>query len=237
MQNPIEKPNKPFSIFTNLMGAIVEKMADLNRPEQEVIGETGYMSNAQGHLIPTAKIPDIDLKRDQLVKSIVHDALALQLSMLEFKENSQAAINRFIDLAASEYNTKLGGKKGNMSLSSYDGQYTLKIAINDSLAFDERLQIAKGLIDECIHEWTARSGDEVKALIEHAFQTDKEGNINTARVLGLFKLKITHAKWITAMTALKDSIHIASSKSYIRLYERVGDEGKQQQISLDIASL
>jgi hypothetical protein len=228
---------QPRSLLSGLMDAIREKLGELNQPEQVAIGDTGYMTNAQGHLIPTSKVQELDLKRDQLVKDIVHNALSLQLSMADFKQQSQAKIDEFIHLAAKEYGATLGGKKGNMSLSSFDGRYTLKIAINDSLDFDERLQIAKSLIDECIHEWTANSGDEVRALIEHAFQTDKEGNINTARVLGLFKLKITHPKWLHAMTALKDSMHIASSKSYIRLYERVGAEGKQEQISLDIAAL
>jgi len=56
-------------------------------------------------------------------------------------------------------------------------------------------------------------------------------------VLGLLKLKIGDSKWKQAMEALKDSISVASSKSYMRLYERQGDENKYQQISLDVSSL
>ena len=50
-------------------------------------------------------------------------------------------------------------------------------------------------------------------------------------------LKISDQKWIKAMEALKDSISVASSKSYMRLYQRVGNEDKYEQISLDVASI
>jgi len=198
---------------------------------------TDYLENAQGYLVPLASIKPLDKLRDDLVKEIIVGALDMQAQMSQFKAAILGDIHAFISLAAEQYNTKLGGKKGNLSLVSFDGRYKVMIAISDTLAFDERLQIAKQLIDECIHEWTKTSDSNVKALIEHAFQTDKAGNINTSRVLGLFRLDINDERWKKAMEALKDSISIASSKSYIRLYKRVGDQGKYQQISMDMAGL
>jgi len=197
----------------------------------------GYMQNAQGHLVPVNSVKPLDLLRHDLVSDIISASHGLQDEMRVFKERILTDISAFIALAAEQYGTTLGGKKGNLSLSTFDGQYKLMLAVSDTLVFDERLQVAKVLIDECIHEWTKGSDDNVKALIEHAFQTDKAGNINTARVLGLFKLDIKDERWTQAMQALKDSITVASSKSYIRLYERVGDEGKYQQISMDMAGL
>jgi hypothetical protein len=111
------------------------------------------------------------------------------------------------------------------------------IAVSDSLEFDERLHVAKQLIDGCIHRWTENSDANVKALVEHAFQTDKQGNINTARVLGLLQLKIIDQDWEQAMKAIKDSIKVTSSKSYLRFYQRVGGENKYDQIALDMGAL
>lgn len=198
---------------------------------------SGYMQNAQGHLVPVETIDDLDLLRNDLVIETVSRAQELRQDLALFKEVVIDDINVFVDLAAEKYKTKFGGKKGNLSLTSYDGKYKLMIAISDTITFDERLLIAKQLIDECIHVWTENSSGNIKALIEHAFQTDKQGNINTGRVLGLMKLKIADDKWKQAMEALKDSISVASSKSYMRLYERTGSEGKYEQISLDVSSL
>lgn len=197
----------------------------------------GYMQNAQGHLVPLGNIREIDKLRNDLVSDIIASARGLQTEMQAFKSSLTAEITSFVDLAAQEYSVKMGGKKGNLSLVSYDGRYKVILAISDTQAFDERVQIAKKMIDECIHRWTIDSDDKVKALIEHAFQVDKAGNINTKRVLSLFDLQIDDAPWQEAMKCLNDSITIVSSKSYIRLYERVGENGKYAQISMDMSAL
>jgi len=197
----------------------------------------GYMENAQGHLVPVDAVNDLDILRNDLVIAAVSMAQELRQDLTQYKESVIDDITAFIELAAEKYDTTFGGKKGNLTLTSYDGRYRLQISISDTITFDERLQIAKQLIDECIHRWTENSSVNIKALIEHAFQTDKQGNINTGRVLGLMKLKIDDKQWTKAMEALKDSISVASSKSYMRLYQRIGNEDKYEQISLDVSSL
>jgi len=198
---------------------------------------TGYRPNAQGHLIPNESIKPLDLLRDDTVRRIVDNARDTQHQLLRFKTSAMDDINSFVDIAAEQYSTKLGGKRGNLTLTSFDGRYRINVQVSDLLRFDERLHIAKQLIDECIHEWTTDSNANIKALIEHAFQTDKEGNINKGRVFGLMRLKIDDAKWIKAMEALKDSIQIASSSEYMRVYERIGQTDQYKQIALDIAGI
>jgi hypothetical protein len=205
--------------------------------ESTEINDTQYKRNALGYLVPVEQIKEIDLLRDELVDKIIQDAREMQAALKAFKTRTLSEIESFIDLSASEYNTKLGGKKGNLSLTSYDGKFRVMIRNQDTQAFDERLQIAKQLIDELIHEWTQGSRSEIRALIEHAFQVDKEGNINKGRVLGLFKLKIDDPKWLEAMDAIRDSMQIAHSKDYLIIQERVGSEDKYQRIPLDIAGL
>lgn len=197
----------------------------------------GYMQNTQGHLVPIDNIDDIDMTRDELVREIVKAAKQLQVSMGHFKEQSMSDVSAFVDLAAEKYDVSLGGKKGNVSLLSFDGRYKIQLAVAERLHFDERIQAAKALVDECIHEWTSDSRSEIKALVEHAFQTDKEGKINTGRILGLMRLSIQDKKWRRAMEALKDSLQVVSTTTYIRIYERLGESDKFNQISLDIASL
>jgi hypothetical protein len=196
-----------------------------------------YRRNALGHLVPIEQIDELELIRDELVDKIIQNARHLQAAMRDYKDRTLSEIDAFIDLSAAEYQTQIGGAKGNVTLSSFDGKYRIQIKNQNNIAFDERLQVAKSLIDELIHEWTKDSRGEIKALIEHAFQVDKEGNINKGRVLGLFKLKIDDPKWLGAMNAIRDSIQVTHSKEYLGLYERVGNEDKYQRISLDMAGL
>lgn len=198
----------------------------------------GFRANAKGHLVPEAEIKDIDRLRDDTVQAIIHHARGVQTQLLAFKTQAFADIEAFMQLSAEKYAVKWGGEKGNVSLISYDGKYKVLLAVADRLAFGEQLHIAKQLIDECIHAWTDGSNSKIQALIEHAFQTDKQGKINTARVLSLMSLKMDgDAKWALAMEALKDSIQTTSSCKYIRLYERIGKTDQYRQISLDISNV
>lgn len=196
----------------------------------------GYLMNAKGHLIPETAVKEIDKIRDELVKKLVATAKELNKTMKSTKEQLFGEFESFVELSAQEYDTKVGGEKGNTSLISFDGKHKVQLAVSDNLVFDERLQVAKSLIDECLHEWTADSNDNIKAIINNAFQVDKEGKINTRRVLGLRSLQISDEKWLKAMNAISDATQVVSSKEYIRVYER-DDEGKYQQISLDFSNV
>lgn len=203
----------------------------------ETTNTGNFRRNAKGHLVPVEQIKDIDRLRDDLVQEVIAKVNSLQAEMRRVKEDIATEVEAFLELSAREYDTNYGGKKGNVTLSSFDGQYRIVRAVADHLAFDERLQVAKELIDQCIHEWTAGSSSEVQALVEHAFQTDSAGKISTARVLGLRSLNIKNEKWQQAMQAIMDSIQVTGSKSYLRFYERQGEDGAYRQISLDVAAL
>jgi hypothetical protein len=199
--------------------------------------QEGYLRDARGALIPVDTIKPIDLARDDLVHEIVAKARATAACLAEFKTGAFADIEAFIELSAEKYGAKLGGKKGNVSLVSFDGRYKVLRAVQETLAFDERLQAAKALIDECLIDWTQGARSEIRALIDNAFQVDKEGNISTGRILGLRRLDISDPKWKQAMEALSDSIQVQCSTSYIRVYERIGNTDKYRQIPLDVAGV
>ncbi|WP_146208560.1 DUF3164 family protein, partial [Haemophilus influenzae] len=68
-----------------------------------------------------------------------------------------------------------------------------------------------------------------------AFNVDKEGNLNTSRILGLRRVDIQDERWQNAMQAISESVQVVSSKAYVRLYERVGESDQYVPIALDVA--
>lgn len=196
----------------------------------------GYRADANGRLVPEAMIKPIDRTRDELVLELARQALAMHAALIEFKGRVFNDINAFVDLSAEQYGVKFGGKKGNLTLYTFDGRYKVQVAIAEHMVFDERLQAAKHLIDECIIDWSQNSRDEIKVLVQSAFDTDKEGKINTGRVLGLRRLDIKDEKWQKAMQAIGESLQVVGSKEYVRFYERVGED-RYQPISLDVAAV
>lgn len=196
-----------------------------------------FMEDAQGRQVPVSMIKKFDLKRHDLVCSIMQRAFAERERLGEFKQRVWEEIQSFVDESAKDSGAKkLGGKKGNITLTSFDGRYKLIVAVNDGILFNEKLQIAKQLIDECIGKWSKNARPELKVLVDDAFNVGKNGLVSTGKVLGLRRLNITDATWRRAMDAITESIQVVSSKTYMRFYERQDDES-YKQIPLDVASL
>lgn len=197
----------------------------------------GYWEDANGALIPVAKIKDIDKDRTKTVTELCRQAKAESERLVGFKTSAMQAVNDFIDRSLAEYDVQHGGKKGNVTLITFDGRFKIVRQMQESLVFDERLQAAKLLIDECVKTWAKGSSDNIKVLVNDAFQVDRQGKISTGRVLRLRTIKIDDEKWQRAMTAIGDSMQVAGTKPYIRFYERDDASGEYFPISLDVAAL
>jgi hypothetical protein len=194
------------------------------------------MTDTQGRQVPSEMVKDIDKLRDQTVRAIAKKALAMRDQMAVFKQELRSDLFSFLNLSAERYKKTFGGKKGNISLASYDGSLKLVLSVNEHIFFDERLQIAKDIIDECINRWAQGSRSEIRALVNSAFYVDKAGKINTARILGLRRLDITDPEWKRAMEAIGESVQVSGSKEYLRVYTRE-ENGEYKQVPLDVAAL
>lgn len=194
-----------------------------------------YMHDAKGSLVPVELIRPQDLLQDETVRTIVGFAQALSDQVARFKEHTFEDIGAFEAILAQEYDTSLGGKKGNKTLMSFDGLFKVQVQVADHIDFGPELQIAKELIDECLNEWAADSRPEIRAIVTRAFNTDKAGQINRAEIFMLLRLDIEDARWQRAMSAIRDAMRVVGSKTYIRCYRRETLDGPWQPITIDLA--
>jgi Protein of unknown function (DUF3164) len=204
------------------------------QPSKKTIPE-GYRENARGDLVHEDSIAAVDLVRDQLVQEIVEKAKKMRGELARLKTEIFGDIEAFVDLSAERYGVAMGGTKGNVTLSSFDGRFRIVRANADEVMFDERLQAAKALIDECVIEWGRESHKALVTLINDVFRTDKKGELKASRILGLRRHDIQDPRWLRAMDAISDAVQIVGSRSYVRVYERVGKTEAYVQVPLDIA--
>lgn len=197
----------------------------------------GYWQNAKGSLVPEAKVKDIDKLRDQTVRQLCELAEKQNEILRQFKIDSMQDFGAFVETSVEQYGVKQRGAKGNVTLCTFDGAYKVVRQMQDQIVFTEQLQAAKALIDQCITRWAEGANDNIRALIDGAFQVDKEGLINTGRVLGLRRLDIQDPDWLRAMEAISDSTTVASTKAYIRFYKRDEATGEYAPIVLDLAAV
>ena len=192
----------------------------------------GYMQDALGRLVPVAQVKERDRLCDDVVRALFDEVDLVARKVDEFKTRAFGELDAFAALSNEKYGVKLGGGKGNVTLTSFDGSMKIVLAIDQSIVFGEQFQAAKVLIDECIREWINGSRPELCALVNDACRVDKAGNISSARVLGLLRLDIQDEKWRRAMEAITDSIQVTRTKRYVRFYRRTAAGDGYEQIPL-----
>ncbi len=204
--------------------------------EAQTSSTTPMRQNAQGHWVPENLIAPADKLRDEVVLTIIAAAREQRAQLAAFKIGAMQQIADFVDLSAEQYGVAWGGTKGNVTLLSFDGRYKLIRAVGEHRKFDERIQAAKALIDQCIERWSDGASSEIRALVDHAFRVSKSGHIDVNQVLSLRQLNIDDPDWLLAMQAAVDAIQVTGTSQYLRLYERDA-HGRYIQMSLDLAKV
>jgi hypothetical protein len=203
-------------------------------PVQQIGGKP-FMADAGGRLVPLDLVKPEHKLEDQAVRKIVGYALDLNARISRFRGHTFDDIGTFVDLLAEQYGGKRGGKKGNLTITSYDGTQKVTVQVQDQLSFGPELQVAKELVDACITAWSEGASNEIRALVEHAFQVDKEGRINRAALFQLRRLDIKDDQWRAAMDALGEAIRVIGSREYVRIYRRDDARSPWQAITIDLA--
>ncbi len=194
-----------------------------------------HIIDGKGGKIPVSVVKPQNLLEDQLVRTEIGHAVAAHEQLQRFFAHVVANLDAFDELIFEQYGATVGGPKGNKTLMSYDGLFRVQVQVADNVVFGPELQVAKTLVDECLTDWTAGSGAELKAVIQRAFNTDKEGQINRAALYSLLRLEIEDERWKNAMQAIRDAMRVVGSKSYVRFYRRPAADAGWQAITIDLA--
>jgi len=203
------------------------------------ITEGKFWKNKKGDMVHMGNIPDADKLKDSLVEDLLANAIKMSVVLTTFRTDSIKQIEDHFQKLMDEYNIdgKARSKKGNFSLENYSGTQKVEIGVQDRIDFDEKLQIAKAKIDECLHELTKHSPATIKTLITKAFDVDKQGAVNPKKILALKSIDVDHEKWKEAMVIIDESIEIVSSKSYVRFYTRKNTDEAYKLVPLNIAAV
>lgn len=209
---------------------------DLTAGGRQTIEGKTYLADAKGRMVPVDLVKPSDLLMDEMVRRMMGYAKGVSRTVERFKEHSLADIAAFAALIDQEHGVALGGRKGNMTLTSFDGTLKIQLQIADRLTFGPELQAAKKLVDECLTEWAADSRPEIQAIVQRAFNTDREGQVNRAEMFSLIRLEIEDPRWQRAMTAIRESIRTLGTKEYVRFYERETPTSAWKAVTIDMAA-
>lgn len=197
----------------------------------------GFVKNAAGHLVPEHQVREHDKLRDGVARDLAEQAVAINSLLAGFKKKALADIEDLIAISHERYGVTVGGKKGNASITTYDGEFKVERAMAERITFTDEILAAKELIDVCIRKWSEGANNHLRVLVDRAFRANKQGQIKTGDVLSLLRIEIDDPDWQRAMDALRDSIQVNGTAVYIRVYQRVGDTERYLPINLNIAAV
>jgi hypothetical protein len=189
----------------------------------------GMVKDAQGRLVPLEMVKPADRQRDELVQKLFSQYADVQDVCQKFRVEADEEIDAHLQLVQEQYGVKMGGQVGNLVLNSYDGELRVTRAVDKVIAFSDEIHAAKKLIFECVEEWITEARPELKVLVEDAFRQDKQGHLSAGRILGLLRLEIADERWKHAMLAIRDSVRVQNTRTYLRFYRRTA-EGTYEHI-------
>lgn len=200
----------------------------------EVGGKT-YMTDAKGALVPVELVKPVDALMDDMVRKVIGFALPLNAQIGRFKQHTLDDVADLMAVLFQEYGTKIGGEKGNVTLTSYDGLLKVALQVQERLTFGPELQAAKANVDAYLTDLVEDSGPELRGIVHHAFRTDQAGLVNRAELFRLLRYEIADERWQAAMKAIKDSIRVEGTKEHVRFYQRPNAQAKWTPITIDVA--
>ncbi|AEC02061.1 DUF3164 family protein [Parasphaerochaeta coccoides] len=195
-----------------------------------------YAVNAKNELVPIEAIKEIDQLRDQVIEKIEDRLIELQQKMENAKAEAMADINEFVRIAGEQHGVNIGGAKGNLSLTSFDGSTQILLAMSDSLDFTEGIHVAKQLIDEYLTDITKDAAADLRILVSKAFRV-KQGKLDVKRILELRSYNIEDPRWKKAMDIISDSTKVISSKQCFRLRKRKDSDSSYALVNLDFSTI
>lgn len=206
-------------------------------PGVVVLDGLTYLRDAKGALVPAELVKAAHKLEDETVRKVFGYAQELSAQIARFRAHTFDDVDGLISLLAQEYRDHRGGVKGNITLTSFDGTLRVQVQVAETIAFGPELQIARNLVDECLQDWSSDARPEIRAVIQSAFDTDKEGQVSRTRLIGLLRLDIADERWVTAMDALRDSMRVDGTKRYVRFYRRAKATDRWEAVSIDMAAV
>ena len=194
----------------------------------------GNWLDSKGRPVPEEYIRPEDKKRDKLVESILKRVSKLSAKLESEKSEIVDAIEKYLKELAKD-NKVRENWKGNILLYNFSQNLCIERRIDETISFDERLQMVKTTIDKWINNKLKDTDPTLSKVIAQAFSVDKQGRINTAMLLKLKRIDIQDAEWKKAMQLLDESIFVKSSKMALRFRSKDPKiaEGGWEEISLN----
>jgi len=197
-----------------------------------------YWTSATGQTVPYSFVPARDRKATKIINTQIKAAQAISEKLTALRSAALQAIVDFVAWSESENGVEtIGGAKGNINLTSFDGLSQIRVRKPEYIEFDERLEQAKSIMFDYLD--SLGNSPEAKiaiALCTEAFTTTRDGRVRADAVMAVDRrIRLDAPQWRQAMALLHESRMAIAAKTYVRFYTRPNTEADFALINLNIA--
>ncbi len=197
----------------------------------------GHIERPDGSVIALSKLPVRDQLKHELVEKMFGRAVATSTALAAFKGASVSELMAFREMMMNDFEVKIGGNGGNISITSLCGRMKVAYTISKHVEFGPELEAAKALIDECLEDWSQDSRDEIRVIITKVFRVNSKGRLDTSGILGLRSHGFKDPRWLRAMDGIDEAIIRDRQTAYINFYKVDPKTGTETRIPLDLAKV
>ena len=196
----------------------------------------GYVRDAKGNLVHESNIRPRDRDTDAVIAKIHLFGADLSAQIWRYRVHTMDDVFALAERVANDYGASLGGRGGNITLTSIDGCRRVTIAKAEYIDVGPEIVAAQALLDECLADWTKGASRQLQALLKQAFEPAADGRLSVTKLMALRRIRIDDDRWPRFQDAIADAMRPTGRAQYIRLHRRPTPAHKWVPVPLTIAA-
>lgn len=194
-----------------------------------------YIDSA-GNNIPSKHVKMETQLEDQLVNQITTLVKKQQKNLKITKGKILSLLDKHTLTCAERLGVTTGGAKGNAVYRDFADSQKVEVRVGDLTEYSAQIIHAKALIDEMVEEWSKDINNPLPMLFSDIWDSNN-GRLDKKKLKKLVTRQINDERWERAVQIILESERVIGTKTYIRVYQKDGEENNWKNLTLDFSAL
>ena len=179
-------------------------------------------TDAAGRQVPASYVPKFAKTKDAAAKKILAAWRKEEARLKTLWKDTVAAVEKIHAEARKEERLEPAAvaDKGYFSFRSFDGRIVVRLDRARDVVFNEKLDLAKELIDEAVREIAGETAGDLRTIVESAFKPrGKNRTLDRQRLSDICRMNVRNKKWLKAVELIKAAAEESARMDYLRVID------------------
>ena len=179
-------------------------------------------TDAAGRQVPANYVPKFAKTKDAAARKILAAWRKEEARLKKLWKDTVAAVEKIHAEARKEERLEPAAvaDKGYFSFRSFDGRIVVRLDRARDVVFNEKLDLAKELIDEAVKEIAGDSAGDLRTIVESAFKPrGKNRTLDRQRLSDICRMNVRNKKWLKAVELIKAAAEESARMDYLRVID------------------